>query len=306
MLEDSRLNIFLKVAELGSFTLAAKELGISQPAVSQSITALEKSLGTQLLSRARGEIYLTAEGTAFREYAEKIAYWYGAAQAMFGAEGKITVNRPVRIAADPVVASYLLPGVLGAIYSSHPEASFTIDGIDHGTGATGMPGSRFGRPEDADVEISMSASPDTMDFEGESKLAGVIDAVVVCSPANRSVAYAADAQLKPFSTLAGIHVSNRFAIWKGYEPLLSADLRSRVAVVSYSIEAIKTMVASSDSLVGIIPGISASVELGKKSLVQLPVNLTDFSFDCHFNPQPEFAEKSVCKLLIETIKSKIR
>lgn len=292
MLEDTRLNIFLKVAQVGSFTLAARELGISQPAVSQSITALEKSLGTQLFSRTRGEIYLTSEGLAFREYAERIAYWYGAAQKMFGAEGRATVNRPVRIAADPVVASYILPGVLSTIYASHPEANFTIDEI--------------GQPEVADVEISMDVTPETMDFEGEKRLVGVVDAIVVCSPSNRSVAYAADAESKPFSTIAGIHVSNSFAVWNGYLPLMSPDLRSRVTMVSHSIEAIKSMVASSDRLVGIIPGIAAERELGERSLLRLPVTLTDYTFDCHFSPLPEFAEKTVCKLLIETIKAKIR
>lgn len=319
MLEDFRLKIFLKVSETGSFTLAAKELGISQPAVSQSMTALEKSIGTQLLTRARGEVYLTEEGVAFKEYAIRILYWYDAAQAMFGPEGKVTVNRPVRIAADPVVASYLLPRTLSAIYASHPEIGFIIGDIkasdgfsdnmfesnDHGTVSTDVPGSHFGRPEDADVEISMAPSPETMDFEGESRLVGVIDAVVVCSPMNRSIAYAADAEVKPFSTLAGVHVSNRFAVWKDYYPLLTPDLRSRVAVTSNSIEAIKTMVAASDSLVGIIPVISVREELKERKLLQLPVPLPDFSFDCHFNPLPEFASKTICKLLIETIKSTI-
>lgn len=319
MLEDFRLKIFLTVSRTGSFTLAAKELGISQPAVSQSITALEKSLGTQLLTRARGEVFLTAEGEAFKEYAAKISYWYDAAQAMFGAEGKLTFNRPVRIAADPVVASYLLPAALSTIYASHPEAGFIIDAIKSPDGfpedvfeqstmdriQSDVPGSHFGKPEDADVEISIAPSPETMDFEGESRLVGVVDATVVASPMNRSIAYAADAQVKPFSTLAGIHISNRFAVWKGYLPLLSPDLRSRVAVTSYSTEAIKTMVEASDNLVGILPEIAARREIMERRLLQMPVALPDFSFDCHFNPLPEFAAKSMCRLLIETIKDKI-
>ena len=44
VLEDFRLRIFMAVAEKGSFTLAAKALGVSQPAVSQNIAELEKSL----------------------------------------------------------------------------------------------------------------------------------------------------------------------------------------------------------------------------------------------------------------------
>ena len=72
MLEDFRLRVFLTVAETGSFTGAAKQLGISQPAVSQNITALEKLVGTTWFSRLKGDITLTAEGRAFREYAARI------------------------------------------------------------------------------------------------------------------------------------------------------------------------------------------------------------------------------------------
>ena len=92
MLEDFRLRVFLTVAETGSFTGAARQLGISQPAVSQNITTLEKQVGATLFTRAKGDIYLTAEGRAFREYAARILYWYDAADAMFGAEGRMTFD----------------------------------------------------------------------------------------------------------------------------------------------------------------------------------------------------------------------
>lgn len=317
MLEDFKLKTFLKLAETGSFTIAAKELGISQPAVSQSINTLEKNLGVQLFTRAKGVVFLTEEGTAFKEYAIKILYWYAAADAMFGSEGKLTTNRPIRIAADSVCASYLLPTTLSTIYGTHPEVSFIIEPLkrleeysenvfEPMEEVENVPGNHFGTPEDADVEISVAPSPETMDFEGESRLLGVMDAVVVSSPANRSIAYAADADTKPFSTIAGIHISNKFAVWKGYIDHLSPDLMSRVVLCSSSIEAIKSMVKTSESMVGIIPAISVRQEIEKKELLQMPVQLPDFSFDIHVNPLPEFADKTACKLLVETLKASIR
>ena len=51
MFEDFRLKVFMAVAETGSFTKAAKSIGISQPAVSQNINALEKEMGCELLER---------------------------------------------------------------------------------------------------------------------------------------------------------------------------------------------------------------------------------------------------------------
>ena len=311
MIEDFRLRVFLEVVRTGSFTVAASGLGISQSAVSQNVTTLEKMLGVQLLVRARGEAYPTAEGLSFKEYAEKILYWYDAATRMFGPEGRLSVNRPVRIAADEVIASYLLPSVLVTLYSSHPELSFEIEPVGDAPSASvfdpqaepnpDVPGSYFGTPGNADVEITASPSPETMDFEGESRLVGVMDATLVASPLNRSMAESRGG----FSTIAGVHVSNRFAIWDRYLPFLTPDLLARVSVKSSSPEAIKSMVRGSTSLVGILPAIAVRNEVAAGTLVQLAVQLPRFAFDIHFNPLPEFSGRDVCCLLLETLKGGI-
>ncbi|MDO5442699.1 MAG: LysR family transcriptional regulator [Bacteroidia bacterium] len=83
MFEDSRIKVFMAVAEERSFTLAARSLGISQPAVSQNISEIEKAVGTPLFERARGSVSLTAAGRKFKEFAEQINYWYKAASDEF-------------------------------------------------------------------------------------------------------------------------------------------------------------------------------------------------------------------------------
>ena len=320
MLEDFRLRVFLAVAENGSFTAAARQVGISQSAVSQNVTTLEKLTGTTLFTRAKGEVFLTAEGRAFREYAARILYWYDAADAMFGAEGRLTVNRPVRIAADPVAAAYLIPGALASLHAAHPETGFIVepyteremlsesvfDPVEE-PASDEVPGKHFGKPQDADVEITVTPSPETMDFEGESKLVGVMDAAVVASPLNRSVARAAVAEgAKPFSTIAGVHVSNNFAIWQQYVPFLTPDLDARVSVKSSSLELVKTLVRGSDRLVGILPWCAVREDLASGALLQMPVRLPEFAFDIHFNALPEFAGKTVCRLLEQTLRESLR
>ena len=64
--EDFRLRVFERVARLGSFTAAAKELGVSQPAVSQHIAEIEKFTGVKLFDRVRGGIELSPQGRRFR------------------------------------------------------------------------------------------------------------------------------------------------------------------------------------------------------------------------------------------------
>ena len=96
MFEDFRLRVFLTVAARGSFTLAAKELGISQPAVSQNISELERQLGgAQLFDRRRGAVALTPAGEAFTGYARQIQHWYNAAEEAFC--GGAVPQPPVRM-----------------------------------------------------------------------------------------------------------------------------------------------------------------------------------------------------------------
>lgn len=76
MLEDFRLRVFARVAEQGSFTAAARTLGVSQPAVSQNIAELERFAGGRLFERSRGRAVLTERGRLFQEHAGVILEGY--------------------------------------------------------------------------------------------------------------------------------------------------------------------------------------------------------------------------------------
>ena len=77
MNSDSRLSTFVAVLESGSFTGAARGLGVSQPAVSQCIRDLESEAGGPLLVRGRGGGSLTPLGEVFARYARRILALYG-------------------------------------------------------------------------------------------------------------------------------------------------------------------------------------------------------------------------------------
>ena len=68
----TKLQIFKVVAKHLSFTKAAEQLYLSQPAVSKAIKSLEEEFKTTLFVRKRNAIELTAEGKAFLIYAQKI------------------------------------------------------------------------------------------------------------------------------------------------------------------------------------------------------------------------------------------
>ena len=70
---DARLNSLIKIVETGSFTKAAAELSLSQPAVSQHIRQLEENLGVKIFEHAHNRIRLTAEGEIVVKYARRMA-----------------------------------------------------------------------------------------------------------------------------------------------------------------------------------------------------------------------------------------
>lgn len=249
MLEDFKLKVFKAVAENGSFTLAAKSLGISQPAVSQNIAELEKATGTQLFERNRSSVTLTASGIAFKEYAEKILYWCSATERMFGPEGKLTAAHPVTIAADDFTASSLLPDLLARILAANPTLSFRV--ADNG--------------EDASIRLYHKVNTSELSFEENGTLLTSIPAKAVGS--SQTYSHVRDLRLLPGRVSLAVH--------KEYSKMLPADLAARVAVVadSYTVAA---LALRSPDIVAVLP--SSTVPAG---LVQLPVRLNWLTMDIH-------------------------
>lgn len=80
MTRISYIKEYIRVAKDLSLTKAARQLNLTQPAVSKHMSALEKDLGIQLLSRDTQSISLTNAGKEFLEYAEAITETYSLAQ----------------------------------------------------------------------------------------------------------------------------------------------------------------------------------------------------------------------------------
>lgn len=147
MIDNFRLRVFSSVAALGSFTAAAKALGVSQPAVSQNIAELEKFAGTRLLRRGRGGIELTAAGRRLLAQAEVILRECSKLENDFGSprslllkgvlldsrqcnilirDGRFAdIDAPAETPADKVVDASGL-AILPALYNTHNHAAMTL------------------------------------------------------------------------------------------------------------------------------------------------------------------------------------
>ena len=69
---DPKLISLLKVYETGNYTRAARQLSLTQPAVSQHIRALEQELGVRIFERANNELHVTNEGRIVIKYARRM------------------------------------------------------------------------------------------------------------------------------------------------------------------------------------------------------------------------------------------
>mgnify|MGYP003208459835 CR=1 FL=1 len=107
MICDYRLKVFFTVAVKGSFTAAAKELGITQPAVSNHISELENAIGDALFFRSRRETVLTPKGRILFDYAEKILNLYRCADREL-VPVRRDERRQLTIAANPEAAKFIL------------------------------------------------------------------------------------------------------------------------------------------------------------------------------------------------------
>jgi len=123
-MELQQLRSFLKIAEYRSFTRAAKECGVSQPALSQQIARLEGELGRPVFERQGRQVCLTEAGELLKRRAEQIVALADDTTKLLcddGETGKVVVS------AIPTIAPYLLPGLLRAFHERHPRAHVEVN-----------------------------------------------------------------------------------------------------------------------------------------------------------------------------------
>lgn len=125
-MQFQQLLYFVAVAETRHFTHAAERVHVSQPSLSQQIRALEKELGADLFSRARGNIALTDAGEALLPLARRILA--DADTARHEVQELVRLRRGrVRLGATPSLCTGLLPDVLRAFHRLHPGIQLLIE-----------------------------------------------------------------------------------------------------------------------------------------------------------------------------------
>jgi DNA-binding transcriptional LysR family regulator len=124
------LRIFARVADLGSFSRAAEQLGLGKGRASAAVQHLEAQVGTRLLQRTTRQVRLTQDGEAFLERCKELLSDAEQLQAMFqpaaaGLRGRVRIDLPNTFARDVVIPR--LPDFLAA----HPLLEVGLSTTDH-------------------------------------------------------------------------------------------------------------------------------------------------------------------------------
>jgi LysR family transcriptional regulator of gallate degradation len=142
--------LFLAAVRHGNLTEAAAELGVSQPALSKSIKALESSLGVRLLDRGRFGVSPTPAGEALMQHGQvveaELRSATGTIEALKGAR-----SGHVLVGCGPTEANRLLPQALLQLATTHPELRVTAL---YGLNESLMPWVKLG-----EIDFALSSVP---------------------------------------------------------------------------------------------------------------------------------------------------
>ena len=162
------VEVFTRVAESGSFSRAARELGLSQPSTSRIVTGLEARLGVKLLLRTTRSVALTEAGAAFLESARQAAA--DLEDAEDAARGIDSLRGTIRLALPIVYGSRAVIPVLPGFLERYPDLRVEITmrderqnlvaaGVDMAIRMGTLEDSTFGARQIASVPRMLVASP---------------------------------------------------------------------------------------------------------------------------------------------------
>lgn len=171
------LQVFVAVADAGSFAKAGKRLRISPPAVTRAISSLEDRLGVRLINRTTRSLALTESGLRFLESTRRLlAGLHEAEQAARGSTlsptGHLTVTASVmfgRVALASIIGEFLKaqPGITASLVLIDRTVNMVEEGVDVGVRIGHLRNSSLIARRIGEVRRILVASPDYLAARGE-------------------------------------------------------------------------------------------------------------------------------------------
>ncbi|MEO5376714.1 MAG: selenium metabolism-associated LysR family transcriptional regulator [Magnetococcus sp. DMHC-6] len=147
---DTRLRVFFAVAKHLSFTRAAEELYLTQPAVTFQIRQLEEHFNTRLFDRHHNRISLTDAGQVVFSYSERILELYRETEKSINEMTGVTRGL-IKLGASTTIGEYLLPQILSGYHEHFPNVQVRL--TVHNTRLV------VRKLEDATIDVGMIEGP---------------------------------------------------------------------------------------------------------------------------------------------------
>lgn len=125
------LRAFVAVAEYGSFTDAAKSLGLTPPTLTATIRQFEDVIGMALFDRTTRQVSLSAGGARFLPTARRLIDDFQTALGDLDAQSR-GIGGKVVLAAAPSVLTRLLPPIIAQFNARHPDVTLRLDELNAG------------------------------------------------------------------------------------------------------------------------------------------------------------------------------
>lgn len=122
---DYRDTVFISVAENLSFSKAAGELNISQPAVTRHIKELEERYHTNLFERKGNKIYLTITGEKVYNVFKQIGQQYSELDFEIG-QMHNSISGEFKIGASSTISQYLIPKTIASFHKRYPKIQIVL------------------------------------------------------------------------------------------------------------------------------------------------------------------------------------
>lgn len=120
-----QLVAFCRIVDLGSFSIAAEDLGVSQPAVTLQMQALERELGAILLDRSSRRVVATDSGRVLYGHAKQILLHAEQAQREIDEVNQLLRGR-LLVGASTGPGEHVLPQILGRFKGDHPDVEVVL------------------------------------------------------------------------------------------------------------------------------------------------------------------------------------
>ena len=264
----NQLKAFYLVAKNGTFSKAADELFVTEPAVFVQVRTLERCLGLKLLDKFGKDLRLTEIGRLLYGYAGRIFSIVDEAETAIKDIGALNKGE-LRVGTTSTLAEYLLPLILPAFSASHTKVQVYLEETNSGQLVKGVLAHEYEM-----AIVARVAYPDTIEYTTLSR-----DEILLVASPDDSLALKQRCSLTELNgypmICRDVKSATRQAVWKEFE---KRGIKPSAVIEAANTELIKRLVASGRG-VSLLSEVCVKKEIERGELAAIPIAEGPFFLD---------------------------